>query len=53
MLLKMYTKMHNYMWIKMYHYCKKRWNINGNPPKLLILFCYLPFPSEFQKQEKD
>jgi hypothetical protein len=53
MLLKIYTKIHNYIWIKTFDYVKRSWEISGKPPKLLLLFCYFPFPSEFQKKEEE
>jgi hypothetical protein len=51
MFLKLYTKLHNYLWVKMYHYNKRKWDISGKPPRLLILFCYFPFPSEFKENK--
>lgn len=53
MLLRIYTKIHNYIWIKTFNYNKRSWEISGKPTKLLVLFCYLPFPSELRKQEED
>ena len=57
MLLEIYTKIHNYLWVKMHKWNSELWsNKELKRSKLFMfclkLFCYFPFPSEFKKYNR-